>query len=267
MDTIPLPKNNTPAKDNTPEKRPRVQSVARAASILFVIANAKDGLSALEVREETGLPRQATYHLLHTLQQIGLLRRSHDNKYVLGLRVGDLIDGFNRQFYCPGELRQLARTISDESGETSGISGWFDDDLVTLVVEPGINPIQASGISTRIGGDVHARASGKLLLALAGEAAQEAFLTKATLSPRTKKTLITPDALRSEFKQIASDGYAVDGEEYADGLSCVALPLELAGERYAVCVSAPSARFKTNFQTFLTLLRRETDKLKISQIA
>ena len=245
------------------QPKPRVQSVARAMSILFAVAQSHQGLTVSEIRRRTGLPLQATYHLLHTLQAVRLLRRGVENKFVLGLRVGDLLDGFNAQFSCPDELRALVKKIAGTSGETSYVSGWLDGDLITLAVETGANPIQASGASRRHGGAVHARASGKLLLAIAAEQEREKFIRTCKFAPRTKNTITDPQALRREIRKIQSDGFAFDNEEYAEGLCCLAVPFRIAGENYAVCVSAPSERFTANFSQLLDLLQSLTRSMKL----
>lgn len=225
-------------------------------SIVFAVAESGAGLNVSEIRARTGLPLQATYHLLHTLQSLGLVRRARENRFVLGLRVGDLIDGFNRQFSCPEELRALVKKIAEKSGETSYASGWLDGDLITLAVETGTNPIQAwGGASRRRGGDVHARASGKLLLAVASEEERERFLQTRKLVPLTANTITDTGSFRREIRKIQSDGYAVDHEEYAEGLCCVAVPFRIGGAYYAICVSAPSTRFSAHFPELLGLLQ------------
>lgn len=272
MDTMdevgiaPLPGDEDPGGPGTemPGSRgkPRVQSVSRAASILFCVAESESGVTAAEIRSRTGLPTQATYHLLQTLQALGLLRRSNTNSYVLGLRVGDLIDGFRRHFSCPEELRALVRRVAERTGETSYASGWYDGDLVSLAVETGSNPVHASAGSRHLGGHVHARASGKLLLALSGEVLQRAFFAAATLEPLTPNTLTSAEALREEFREILAQGYALDREEFAIGLSCLAVPLRVAGETFALCVSAPTERLNRNFEAILARLNAEIAALR-----
>lgn len=237
--------------------KPRVQSVARAARILFCIAESEAGMSAAEVREATGLPTQATYHLLQTLQAISLLRRGSDNNYVLGLRVGDLIDGFRKHFSCPDELRSIVKRVADRTGETSYASGWYDGDLVSLAVENGSNPIHASIGQKHLGGFIHARASGKLLLALSDAAARTAFFEQNDLPPLTENTLTTKDQLMAEFDEIRREGYALDREEYALGLTCLAVPVRLAGDTYALCVSGPTPRMQKDFRKIREIVQKE----------
>ena len=245
----------------TPVK-PRVQSVSRAASILFCVAESGQGLRATEIRKRTGLPTQATYHLLQTLEVIGLLRRSAENNYVLGLRVGDLIDGFEAHFSCPDVLRSLVKRIAVRTGETSYASGWFDGDLVSRSVEPGSNPVHATVGAKHLGGFVHARASGKLLLALSSPEMQETFFASHTLEALTQHTLTTEAGLRAEFDEILDQGIAMDREEFAIGLTCLAVPVRLAGDTFALCVSAPTPRMLDQLNNIKEAIDDEISQLR-----
>ena len=261
----------TPAELSQPDElegdasaKPRVQSVARAAAILFAVAHSRNGLGVADIRKATGLPLQATYHLLHTLQAVGLLRRSTEGRFILGLAVGDLIDGFASQFSCPDELRILVKKIAERTGQTSYASGWLDGDLLTLAVETGTNPVQASGGSQRRGGAIHARASGKVLLAVAPEVEREKFIRTCKFPARTRNTITSASKFRQELEKVQAEGYAVDQEEYAEGLCCVAVPLRIAGANYALCVSAPSQRFKADFPELLKVLQSAGKSMKAS---
>lgn len=172
------------ARPKESEPAPRVQSVDRAMRILFAVAQSKDGLKAAEVVASTGLPRQACYHLLHTLVATGILTRSGPGKYVLGLRVGMLIEGFKRQLAPPEHLAPVVRKIAEETGETAYASGWWDGEIVTLVTARGTSSVQAIEVSHGTYFDAHARASGKLLLAYSSEQVRTDYLSSHRLSPR-----------------------------------------------------------------------------------
>ena len=48
------------------------------------------------------------------------------------------------------------------------------------------------------------------------------------LEPRTSRTIVDPNVFREELCRIAARGYAVDDEEFAEGMRCCAAPV-LAG--------------------------------------
>src|SRR5690242_11264629 len=111
------------------QARPRVQSAARAVGILVEIAKSDNGLTTKEISERVGIGRQATYHLLHTLVETGMLTRADRSHYVLGLRVGTLAEGFARQLEPSEHLAPMVRDLAQRSGETSYASGWWADEI------------------------------------------------------------------------------------------------------------------------------------------
>jgi IclR family acetate operon transcriptional repressor len=139
------PSTPTGAKD-APAREPRVQSVARAASFLFAVARTTSGLRALEIAETLGLPRQATYHLLHTLVTLGMPTKGADNRYLLGLRIGALVEAFSRQLAPPERLLPYVRQVANETGETAYAVGWWDGEITTLAVVRGRNAIQTAEV-------------------------------------------------------------------------------------------------------------------------
>ena len=67
----------TPATEG---RKPRIQSAERTVAVLLAIARSLDGMKAKEISDGLGLPRQVTYHLLHTLLGTGVLRKNMKNR-------------------------------------------------------------------------------------------------------------------------------------------------------------------------------------------
>jgi DNA-binding IclR family transcriptional regulator len=241
---------------------PRVQSVDRAMRILFAVAQSQDGLKAAAVVAATGLPRQACYHILHTLVTTGALTRSSVGKYVLGLRVATLVEGFRRHLAPPEYLAPVARRAAEATGETAYASGWWEGEIVTLVTARGTNSVQAMEVAHGTYSDAHARASGKLLLAFAAEPVRAGYLASHKLNRRTKTTITTRPALQAEFDKIRKQGYATDLEEFSAGLCCLAVGIGGGTQPpFTLTVSAPSERFEKNFKTYLAAMQRIASEL------
>lgn len=234
---------------------PRVQSVARAVSILGVVAESAHGVRAMEIAAALGLSRQATYHLLHTLVGCGMLARNQQNRYVLGLKMATLADAFVRHLAPPEHLAPLVRRTAMETGETAYAVGWHAGEIVNLVAVPGRNAIQAMMVPQGYSGHAHARATGKLLLAHASPEIRERYLSSHRLEPRTPATLTSRDALDQELAQARDRGFAIDREEFAPGLCCLAVPVGRTGAVFAIGISAPIERFVAKFEDYLEIMR------------
>jgi IclR family transcriptional regulator, acetate operon repressor len=242
------------AAGGTKDSRPRVQSASRAVGILLEIAQSENGLTTREISEQVGIGRQATYHLLHTLTEAGMLTRTEGNRYVMGLRVGALAEGFARHL-APGErLGPIVREVAQQTGETCYASGWWGDEIAVLIVARSSNPLGVQEVPQGHVADAHARAAGKLLLAFATPAVREQYLEIHPLTKRTEETITDPDALETEFDRIREQGFAEDDQEYSPGVCCLAVPLDHGLTPFALTISAPRDRFLANRDSYLSQL-------------
>ncbi len=236
--------------------KPRVQSVARAASILVAVGESESGLTTREISERVAINRQTAYHLIHTLTGAGMLTRNERGRYVLGLRVGTLVEGFGRHLAPPERLTPLVRRVASETGETANAAGWVEGEIVTLSVVRGENAVQASAVPQGLAADGHARASGKLLLAYATPARRNEYIERHVLTQRTPNTITSREALEEELAEIRRRGYASDREEFTLGLCCLSVPLDGGGAPYTLGLSAPADRFAASETAYLDVLIR-----------
>jgi IclR family transcriptional regulator, acetate operon repressor len=235
--------------------KPRVQSAARAIGILVAISQTGNGLRAKEISETLGIPRQVTYHLIHTLASTGIIRKSAHNRYVLGLAAGSIAEGFRRQLAPPELLAPRVRAIVGATGETAYASGWIDEDIVVVASARGRSPVHAAEVPHGYSGNAHARASGKLLLALADAGRVKSYLVRHKLGARTKNTITSSDQLLRQLDAIRGRRYAIDEEEFSEGLCCLAVPVEGLGDQFALAIAVPTGRFYANRDQYLDVLR------------
>jgi DNA-binding IclR family transcriptional regulator len=151
-----------------------------------------------------------------------------------GSRVADGID-----------VRRLAREplarIAHQTKETIHLSVLEGADIVYLEKIDSPQPVRAY---SEIGGraPAHCVATGKALLAHAGEAALAAL--PLPLSRPTNRTVSSLPALRAQLQQVRQAGFAVNREEWRLGVSGLGAPVFDQNGRAmaAVGLSAPSAR-------------------------
>ena len=242
-------------RENDAASKPRVRSVARAIYILMAVARSPQGLKAKDISVALKLPRQATYHLVHTLLSVQMLRKNAHGAYVLGLGASAIADGFARHLMPPEYLGPRVRMLVAATGETAYASGWIEGDVIALLAMRGSAAVSTAEVQTGLASQAHARASGKLLIALAEPSERDDYLQSHKLSKRTKKTITSHSALAAELAVIRKQGYAIDDEEFAEGVCCLAVPIEGAGGRFALCISVPKDRFEANRKNYLKILR------------
>lgn len=182
------------------------------------------------------------------------MRKNGQSRYVLGLAAATIAEGFRRQLAPPEELAPRIRAVVAATGETSYASGWVDGRIAVLAT--GQSPVQAAEVPHGYSGHVHARATGKLLLALSFQAMRDEYLAANPLAGLTKRTTTSREDLLKEFELIARQGYAVDNEEFTEGLCCLAVPVEGLGSCFALGISVPSERFRADFEHYLAGLRK-----------
>ena len=235
------------------EPKPRIQSVARALALLDEIAHSPDGLTAQELSRTAGLSRATTYHLLHTLASSGYIGRGAEHRYRLAIGISPLVQAFERHV-LPDDLLPLARALSSRTGEAAYVAARQGSELVLLCSVPGHHQVAVANSPLGPIDHGHARASGKLLLALAPEDARERYLAAHPLARVTRTTITSRDALLHELEQIRGAGHASDAEEFHPGVCCLAAPLGRGGTSYALALSAPKERFEACRDEYLTAL-------------
>lgn len=205
--------------------------------MLELVAEKHGRIKAKQIAEHLQLPLPTACHLLNTLCAAGLLEKLPDRSYQLGHKVGVLAEAFSAQISAPEYLTNLLRELAAVTGETAYLSAWRNNDSMLLSIIEGHRAVRVAGLHLGYSGHTHARASGKVLLAFAGTAALDNYFSEHVLDGDVR-------LLRAELERVRTDGYAVDEEQFTEGVSCVAAPVG-AGEM-ALGISAPTHRFEAD---------------------
>ena len=232
-------------KEAAPRKRERhsVQSVDRALDLLEALAGADGEVSITALANRTGLHVSTAHRLLATLLRRGYVRQNPDtSRYYAGAKLATLAEGRSRF----GELRRRARallsSLAESTRETANLSVLDDTTAVYLETVPGPQMVR---LFTTVGNRVplHATGAGKALLAWLPAPRREALLQRIELRPHTSHTIHDLAALRRALDEIRERGYAVDDEEFDEGVRCVAVPVgPLGAPLAAISVSGPANR-------------------------
>jgi DNA-binding IclR family transcriptional regulator len=99
-----------------------------------------------------------------------------------------------------------------------------DDKSILLEVCQSPLPIRA-GAPAGTRADLHCSATGKVFLAWNMADGLDAFFERAQPVARTSRTITSADRMAKELALIRKRGYALDEEEFFDGIRCIAVPV------------------------------------------
>lgn len=228
----------------------RIQSLARGLAILSEVAESEGDLTAAELSRRVGVSRQTSYHLLHTLRQIGYVEQHSDQRYRLGWAVTSLVDGYKRQVTPPVAVTGRLTQLREATSETCSLSVWSGDDVVLIAQEPGDHQVRVADIQVGQRGALHARASAKILLARADEQRRERILTGLSFKRFTENTITRRARFNEELRQVTADGWAEDREELAEHITCISACLQHEGTDFAFAVLAPTDRYRAHSEKY-----------------
>lgn len=223
----------------------QVRSLVRALRVLNSIADsAEGGCSLTELAQQVGLPASTAHRLLTTLEQERYVT-FHQERHIWTIGVQAFVTGcaFTRTRGLAGLARRHMRHLMEESGETVNLAVEDEGEAVYLSQ---VECRQMMRVFARPGMRVplHCSAVGKAILSAATDKTLTKILQQRGMPRLTVKTIIGPGLFRTELERVRAAGYAVDDEEHAVGLRCIAAPVfdESGDAIAAVSVSGPMAR-------------------------
>lgn len=202
-----------------------------------------EGRSIAEITRSTGLTKSTVYRHLKTLEELDYVIE-RDGAYYIGL----------------GLLEIAEQTRNREPGYTIAQRKVFElgretDERSMFLVEENLEGVYlyryGSPSNTMVGErrPLHSLASGKVILAEFDEERVESFIEQKGLDQHAKNTITDAETLYSELEAIREQGYAINDEEYMDGLFGVAVPVytpedELLG---SLGLFGPTSRFTDEY--------------------
>ncbi len=216
----------TTTQELRPGARYRIQSIERAVSILNAFSAETPELGVTELAERLALHKSTVHRFLVNLEAGGLVERNpRTQRYRLGLRIFELGGLVLQQMNLWDEALPFLEGLVHESGETGHLAVLDGGEAIYI---ERVEARRALRIPSAVGRGypAHATNLGKVLLAyLPAEEVRQVVATRG-LSAYTPNTITDPARLEEELARIREQGYAVDNEEYDEGLRCIGAPIQ-----------------------------------------
>jgi IclR family acetate operon transcriptional repressor len=231
-------------QDEEPAREGGVQSLMRALSILDALADSDDGLTLTVLARKVGLPPSSAHRLLTTLQRKRFVRfDGAAMAWHVGVQAFVVGNAFARSRDVVALAEPYMRPLMEECGETVNLYVRNRDEAICMAQVQSREMIRAI---SRPGGGVgmNRSAAGKAMLAhlLPSEVAE--IIARNGMSRATRNTIVSIRRLNAELAKTRMRGFALDNEEFAVGLRCVAAPIfDERGTAYAaLSIAGPLAR-------------------------
>ncbi len=222
----------------------QLQSLDRAVSVLDLLGESEGPLGLADVCERMALHKSTAHRALMVLERCGLIERTPENRFRLGLKLYELGSRAVEQIDLRARVHPWFRRLSAQVGETVHLGVLQKTTVVYLdKVEPNN---RRTWLASRIGASnpVYCTSMGKAMLAFLPEQNVADIMGKIRFVRFTHRTLMTPEALMRSLDRVRRRGYAIDDEEVEEGVRCIGAPIlnETGYPMAAVSVSGPTSR-------------------------
>ena len=212
-----------------------IQSVAKAMSLLELLAKSPQSLTLAQISQMTGQPKSTVHGLLATMREYSVVSQDLEGRYGLGIRLFEYGCTLSGSWTILDRAKPYIQHISYETGQTVFLSILDKGEVITLDHADSRIGLQAMAeVGCRL--PVHCTSQGKLFLAYMTEQERTEILSRTELKEYTTLTITNEKELRKELVQIKEQGYAVENGEYKTGLRSVSAPIydEEGAVRYAI---------------------------------
>ncbi|MDX6555112.1 MAG: IclR family transcriptional regulator, regulon repressor [Miltoncostaeaceae bacterium] len=224
QDTLSDPPSADPLELDRPAPRYRIQAIERAVAILNAFSAEDPELGVTELAGRLGLHKSTVHRFMVNLEAAGLVERTRSARYRLGLRIFELGGLVMQRMNLWDEALPFLEGLVRDTGETGHLAVLDGGEAIYI---ERVEARRALRIPSAVGRGypAHATNLGKVLLAdLASDRLRE-LVGDGPLGAFTPHTITDPTELEAELERIRAQGFAVDNEEYDEGLRCIGAPI------------------------------------------
>lgn len=212
---------DAPARDGIGKATGHTQALSRGLAVLEALAATDAGATLTALAATLDLPAPTAHRLLATLESAGFVRAGPKGEWQVGVRAFRTGVAFLAHRNLVVQAYPHLRELMDRGGETANLAVMESGEAV-FVEQVQCRELMRMSVKLGARAPLHASGVGKAMLAVLGESAREAAIGHRPLPRFTPQTLTSLAALAADLDLARARGYAIDDEEHAAGLRCVA---------------------------------------------
>jgi len=245
-------------------KESRIATNMRLFYILDVFGQKQRPLTPSEINHELNWPKQTVHRLCKSMVEEGFLTYDSSAKRLLpSPHLRAIASGLIASDWINTAIHQALETLSAKVQETVNF---------VLPEQPGMRYKDrvltnwAFQVHLPVGSHVpfHCTSSGKTYLASLPPKARKTMLAALDYQPMTNNTHRSMSSLEAELKTVSKQGYALDNEEFMEGMVAIAVPVYDLRGRYHASLAFHGPTMRLNIHDIVDqyeVLREAADQL------
>jgi IclR family transcriptional regulator, acetate operon repressor len=239
---------------------PKFKSVRRVLRIMDLVSRRGEELTAKELAREVSTNLSSCYYLLNVLVDEGYIEKiPRSGGYRIGPVAAMLRESARSDF--DARIEPVVEELSQRAQRQAYVAVLSGGEMeVARVMTPPRSP--PVGVVEGFHGASHALALGKVLLAGMGSEYVKGYIDDHGLEVFTPRTIVQPAQLHAHLNKVRMVGVALDFEEFAQNLCCVAAPVESERGKVegAIGLSTTTSRIRGESRQLVEMVRRAAEE-------
>lgn len=236
-----------------------VRVLDRAIAILSELANRSDGLRVVELADAVRLHKSTVHRLLAVLTKNGFVeKKPRCQTYSLGWRLFELGMAASSHLNLLDAAKPCVNRLALETGETAHLGVLRERSLVSLLSAESQYSVRTPATVGRHT-PLHCVSQGKAILAYLPAQNVEHILSGYPLKAFTRNTITDRERLLAELALVRERGYAVDNEEFEEGLRCIGAAVRNGAGLPIAAIGIAGPTFRVGGKVLPALSRQVTE--------
>ncbi len=201
-----------------------VKMVSNAMKVLEILKENDEPKTLETIAKLSHLSPTTTARILKTLEHSNWAVLLNDNYYIAGSKTSFLIDKTNFYRALSDVAEEILKKYAIENHTAMNLM-IFDGTRCEIIQQGRTGELidYIPPLHTKL--PFYSCAGGKVLLSAMPDILIENLLTYTEMYPLTTNTISSPEQFRSELREAAQTGYAIDYHESLENGCCIAVPV------------------------------------------